>query len=61
MLILTALYQSKPVAFTQATDIKGRKRVYFARDPQELLANGTTTKPKAVPGTPYWVISNTIV
>lgn len=59
MLILTALYQSKPVAFTQATDIKGRKRVYFARDPQELLANGTTTKPKAVPGTPYWVISNT--
>ncbi len=59
MLILTALYQTNPVAFTQATDIKGRKRVYFARDPEELLANGTTTKPKAVPGTPYWVISNT--
>lgn len=59
MLILSALYQTNAEAFTQATEIKGRKRVYFARTEEELLAAGNTTKPKAVPGTPYWVISNT--
>lgn len=59
MLILEALYHTRPEAFTQATEIKGRKRVYFARDPEELLANGKTTKPKPVPGTPFWVITNT--
>ena len=59
MLILSALYQTNAEAFTQATEIKGRKRVYFARTEEELLAAGNTTKPKSVPGTPYWVISNT--
>ena len=59
MLILSTLYQANPEAFTQATEIKGRKRVYFARTEEELLAAGNTTKPKSVPGTPYWVISNT--
>ena len=59
MLILTALYQADADAFTRATEIKGRKRIYFARSEAELLAAGNTTKPKPVPGTPYWVISNT--
>ncbi|MFC3914451.1 replication initiation negative regulator SeqA [Pseudaeromonas sharmana] len=59
MLILTALYQSDAEAFTRATEIKGRKRTYFSRSEEELLASGNTTKPKPVPGTPYWVISNT--
>ncbi|VDZ95218.1 SeqA protein [Salmonella enterica subsp. enterica] len=34
-------------------------RVYFAADEQTLLKNGNQTKPKHVPGTPYWVITNT--
>ncbi len=59
MLILSSLYQANPDAFTNATEIKGRKRIYFARTEEELLATGTTTKPKPVSGTPYWVISNT--
>ncbi|MGL4207194.1 MAG: replication initiation negative regulator SeqA [Aeromonadaceae bacterium] len=59
MLLLTALYQASPEAFVSATEIKGRKRVYFAKSEEELQANGKTTKPRAVPGTPYWVISNT--
>lgn len=59
MLILTALYRVQPEAFSQAADIKGRKRIYFSQDAQALLENGKTTKPKQVPETPYWVITNT--
>lgn len=38
--------------------VKGRKRVYFADNEQTLLASGQTTKPKAIPNTPFWVITN---
>ncbi|MBV7435989.1 replication initiation negative regulator SeqA [Aeromonas sp. sif2416] len=59
MLVLSSLYQDNPESFTQATEIKGRKRVYFSRDPEALRASGSTTKPKQVPDTPFWVITNT--
>lgn len=59
MLVLTALYRGQPEAFSQAAELKGRKRLYIARTPEELQANGTTTKPKPIPDTPFWVISNT--
>ena len=52
MLVLSTLYRDNPEGFTQATEIKGRKRVY-------LRASGSTTKPKPVPETPFWVITNT--
>ncbi|CAM4144829.1 replication initiation negative regulator SeqA [Aeromonas bestiarum] len=59
MLVLSTLYRDDPVGFTQATEIKGRKRVYFSQDPEALRASGSTTKPKPVPETPFWVITNT--
>lgn len=59
MHILSVLYQENPTAFAQANDIKGRKRIYFADDEAALLASGNTTKPKAITGSPYWVITNT--
>lgn len=59
MQVLSTLYRDDPVGFTQATEIKGRKRVYFSRDPDALRASGGTTKPKQVPQTPFWVITNT--
>lgn len=59
MHILSVLYQDDPNAFAQASDIKGRKRIYFADDEAALLASGNTTKPKAIAGSPYWVITNT--
>ncbi len=58
LLVLTTLYKIDNDGFAQATDVKGRKRVYFADNEQTLLANGTTTKPKAIPNTPFWVITN---
>lgn len=60
MLVLTTLYTLDGKAFTDATEsLHGRTRVYFASDEQTLLKNGSTTKPKQVSGTPYWVITNT--
>ena len=60
MLVLSTLYSLDQNAFAEATDsLHGRTRVYFAADEQTLLKNGNQTKPKHVPGTPYWVITNT--
>ena len=60
MLVLSTLYSLDQNAFAEATEsLHGRTRVYFAADEQPLLKNGNQTKPKHVPGTPYWVITNT--
>ncbi|MGL4714779.1 MAG: replication initiation negative regulator SeqA [Aeromonas sp.] len=59
MRVLGTLYGDDPAGFTKATEIKGRTRVYFSRDPEALRASGSTTKPKPIPDTPYWVITNT--
>lgn len=58
MLVLSTLYRIDPVSFAEATLVKGRKRVYFADNEQTLLASGQTTKPRAIPNTPFWVITN---
>lgn len=60
MLILSTLYSLDAKAFGEATEsLHGRTRVYFAGNQQTLTQNGTHTKPQHVPGTPYWVITNT--
>ena len=58
--ILRVLYRTDPESFAQATEsLQGRTRVYFARDEATLLMAGNHTKPKQIPDTPYWVITNT--
>ena len=58
--ILTILYRTNPEGFALATEsLQGRPRVYFARDEGTLLMAGNHTKPKQIPDTPYWVITNT--
>ncbi|MFJ3457190.1 replication initiation negative regulator SeqA [Scandinavium goeteborgense] len=60
LLVLTTLYSLDSKAFALATEsLHGRTRVYFASDEATLLKNGNQTKPKQVPETPYWVITNT--
>ncbi|CAH0539114.1 replication initiation negative regulator SeqA [Vibrio marisflavi] len=58
MLVLSTLYRIDSRSFSEASQVKGRKRVYFADNEKTLLANGNTTKPKAIPNTPFWVITN---
>ncbi len=57
--VLSHLYLIAPEAFAHAADIRGRSRVYFSQSESELLSNGKTTKPKLIPQTNYWVITNT--
>lgn len=60
MLILSTLYSLDTTIFANATEsMHGRTRVYFAGDEQTLLAAGKQSKPRHIPGTPYWVITNT--
>ncbi|WP_159566536.1 replication initiation negative regulator SeqA [Budvicia diplopodorum] len=60
LLILSVLYQINKNDFADATEsLHGRTRIYFSNAQETLLQNGRHTKPKAVPETPYWVITNT--
>ncbi|WP_386694303.1 replication initiation negative regulator SeqA [Lonepinella sp. MS14435] len=59
--ILSGLYKSNPEDFAQAIsseNVQGRTRVYFAQDEQTLLEAGNHTKPKQIPDSPHWVITN---
>ena len=58
MLVLSTQHKIDPLILSEATQVKGRKRVYFADNEETLLANGNTTKPKAIPQSPFWVITN---
>ncbi|MGB2079604.1 MAG: replication initiation negative regulator SeqA [Vibrio sp.] len=58
MLILSSLYQLSAQDFANAANVKGRTRVYFADNQETLLASGKTTKPRPIPETPFWVITN---
>lgn len=59
--VLSQLYQLAPAKFAETIDqemVQGRTRTYFAQDEQTLLNAGNHTKPKQIPNSPYWVITN---
>ncbi len=58
LLILAALYRAHPKHFKVVTEICGRDRLYFARSEAELAASGSSTKPKQIPESPFWVMTN---
>jgi len=58
LLILAALYRAHDQHFNVVTDICGRDRLYFAHSEEELAASGSSTKPRQIPDSPFWVITN---
>lgn len=48
----------QPAEFAQVESIKGKNRKYFATSKEELLATGSSTNPKAIPDSGYWVVTN---
>lgn len=58
LLILAALYRAHPKQFDVVTEISGRDRLYFADSENELAESGSSTKPRQIPDSPFWVITN---
>jgi negative modulator of initiation of replication len=58
LMMLSALYRTHPNRFNAVLAIKGKGRLYFAEDKNTLLTNGSSTNPKSIPESPYWVVTN---
>ncbi|KGK00059.1 replication initiation negative regulator SeqA [Thalassotalea sp. ND16A] len=58
LLILANLHRVHPQQFDAVLDIRGRDRLYFASSESALLENGSSTKPKQIPDSSFWVITN---
>ncbi|WP_371185926.1 replication initiation negative regulator SeqA [Thalassotalea maritima] len=58
LLILSNLYRVHKGEFEQVLDIRGRDRLYFAKSDEALREAGSSTKPKLIPNSEYWVITN---
>ena len=58
LFVLAQLHKLNPQAFDAVEQIKGKNRTYFATSKEALLSNGSSTNPKAIPDSPYWVVTN---
>ena len=58
LLVLAALHRVHGQRFSVACQIRGRDRLYFADSEAELVASGSSTKPRQIPESSFWVITN---
>jgi len=58
LLILAALYRVNQQEFKQVLAIRGRDRLYFSTSEQTLSESGSSTKPRQIAESPYWVMTN---
>jgi negative modulator of initiation of replication len=58
LLVLSIIHKYHTQQFIKVLGMSGRNRTYFATDKDTLLATGSSTNPKNVPGSEYWVITN---
>lgn len=56
--MLGLLHQHHSGSFSKVLTMSGRNRTYFATSKEDLLATGSSTNPKQVPESNYWVITN---
>lgn len=58
LFILSVLQAKHTDTFSQVEQIKGKNRTYFATSKEALLQNGSSTNPKSIPDSAYWVVTN---
>lgn len=58
LFILAAFYRCHQKSFNKVLEIKGRERHYFGETAKELEASGSSIKPKQIPESHYWVVTN---
>ena len=56
--MLALLHRHHGASFAGVLNMSGRNRTYFATNKDALLATGSSTNPKQVPDSSYWVITN---
>ena len=58
LFVLSAAHKLNAENFARVESIKGKNRTYFATSKAALLENGSSTNPKAIPDSPFWVVTN---
>ncbi|OUV44024.1 MAG: replication initiation regulator SeqA [Rhodobacteraceae bacterium TMED111] len=58
LFVLSAAHKLNAENFSRVESIKGKNRTYFATSKEALLENGSSTNPKAIPDSPFWVVTN---
>ena len=58
LFILSAAHKLNADNFANVESIVGKNRTYFATSKEALLENGSSTNPKLIPDSPYWVVTN---
>ena len=58
LLVLSIIHKHNSQQFAKVLGMSGRNRTYFATDKETLIETGSSTNPKNVPGSDYWVITN---
>ncbi|MBU3022598.1 replication initiation negative regulator SeqA [Aestuariibacter sp. A3R04] len=58
LFILSELHDLHKTAFSKVEEIKGKNRIYFATSKEALLNTGSSTNPKQIPNSDYWVVTN---
>jgi len=58
LLILSALHRVHADKFSVVYEIRGRDRLYFSDNLNELTESGSSIKPFKIPESPYWVVTN---
>ncbi len=58
LLVLSVIHKHNTQQFSKVLGMSGRNRRYFATNKETLLATGSSTNPKNVPESEYWVITN---
>lgn len=56
--LLSVLARVHKKQFHKVLEIKGRNRLYFGNSAAELSESGSSTNPKQIPNTDFWVITN---
>ena len=56
--ILTCLHDTHQSEFNKILEVQGRDRLYFATSEADLRGSGSSTNPKQIGGTGYWVLTN---
>ena len=59
LLTLSVMYKDNQTLFASASETtRGRKRLYLATSEEALEEGGKTCKPRPIPNSPFWVITN---